>query len=226
MIFAELQESNGETLLVIRAVAPKDSSQETPTELPNFTIYIDESWITHDYIIPAITDVTTRTFKDDQIKLMTACQEAPNHLVVEKFKKIEAAHAATQPHETLILITAEQDEKDHYLTAINTKTGEEFKVSNQIELTDALCDFVKPLKIKTMTNIQVRFLLNSAFDLVPTGNEPIPRNEGNEYLISLNDLASEVNHELRYFYGGKTVEMTYSYEDTTIARQVSGGQSI
>jgi len=226
MIFAELQESNGETLLVIRAVAPKDPNQETPTEVPNFTIYIDESWITHDYITPAITDVTTRTFKDDQIKLMTACKEAPNHLVVEKFKKIEAAHAATQRHETLILVTAEQDEKDHYLTVLDTKTGQELKVSNAIELIDSLDDLVKPLKQKTLVNINVTIKVDlNTVRLVPLDFVQPFEASLDSMSYRLRDQASKESLEYKFRLTGELhfIEISYTCEDVTIARKVIGG---
>ena len=226
MIFAELQQTNGETLLVIRAVAPKDPHQVTPTEVPNFTIYIDESWNTNDYITAAITDITTRTFKEDQIKLMTACQEAPNHLNVEKSKKIEAAHAATQPHEILILVTAEPDEKDHYLTVLNTKTGQEFKVSNQIGLTDVLCDFIKPLKTKTMTNIKIRITPSSEVDDIKINNSaPKFEKVANEYFCNLIDLASEVETSTFLLLSNPTpsVSVFYKYEDLTLPRPIEGG---
>jgi hypothetical protein len=125
MIFAEIKEVDGEKLLVIRLVAPKDPNQETPDEVPKFNFFIDESWNTRDYITPALTDITNRTFTEDQITLMSPCENTPDHLNVENIKKIEAAHAATTPSETLVLVTAEPDERDGYLTVLDTKTGQE-----------------------------------------------------------------------------------------------------
>lgn len=87
MIFAEIQEANGEKLLFIRVVAPIDPNQETPDEVPNFNIYIDESWNTRDYITTALTDITNRTFTKEQITLLSPCENTPDHLAVENLKK-------------------------------------------------------------------------------------------------------------------------------------------
>ena len=108
MIFVEIQEANGEKLLFIRVVAPIDPNQETPDEVPNFNIYIDESWNTRDYITTALTDITNSTFTKEQITLLSPCENTPDHLAVENLK-------------TLLLITTEPDEKDDYLTVLNSK---------------------------------------------------------------------------------------------------------
>ena len=224
MIFAELQETNGETFLVITAVAPKDPNQIIPTEVPNFTIFIDNSWDTHDYITPAITDITTRTFTEDQIKLITECPQAPNHLTVQTNTKIEAAHAANK---NLILITKEPESQRNELTILNTTTGQEFKAENQIELTDALCDFVKPLKVKTMANIRIQI------DFEQMNHVPTPI--GYVYDLQINsqdcqfglpDLADDTKFVVSLRTDGNPKRISYSYEDVTISRQVSGGQAI
>ena len=229
MIFAELQETDGETYLVIIAIASKDPNQQIPHEVPNFTIYIDESWTSNGYITAAITDITTRTFTEDQIKLMTDCQEAPQHLFVEKSKKIEAAHAAKQPRQTLILITAEADEKDNALTVLNTKTGQEFKVTNQIELTDALCDFINSLKVKMLTNIKVRIEFEGDVEQIKVASY-VPKFEIKQNFLNLEltDVASDSIQKVTVTVPKpqEPIQFSYSYEDLTLSRKVSGGSSL
>jgi hypothetical protein len=223
MIFAELQETNGETFLVITAVAPKDPNQIIPTEVPNFTIFIDNSWNTHDYITPAITDITTRTFTEDQIKLITECPEAPNHLTVQTNTKIEASHAA---NENLILITKEPESQQNELTILNTTTGQEFKTENQIELTDALCDFVKPLKVKTMANLTLK--VTKASDLGTLELETFEnglRKETDDCKISLLDMGSEAIQKavLRVIRNSGQIQVSFSFDDLILMRTLTGG---
>ena len=229
MIYAELQQIQGENILVITAIAPKDPNQETPAEVPKYIVYIDKSWTNNDYITPAITDITTRTFTEDQIKLISEIPEASEHLEVEKSKKIEAAHAATQPHQTLILVTAEPDEKDNSLTVLNTKTGESFKVSNQIELTDALCDFIKSLKVKMMTNIKVRIEFEGDVEQIKVASY-VPQFEIKQNVLNfeLTDLASDSIQKVSVTVPKPQtpIQFTYSYEDLTLSRKVSGGSSL
>jgi hypothetical protein len=224
MIFAEIQEADGEKLLVIRVVAPKDPNQEIPDEVPKFNIYIDESWNTRDYITPALTDITNRTFTEDQITLMSPCDSTPNHLTVVKIKKIEAAHAATNPSETLVLVTAEPDEKDEYLTVLNTRTGREFKVNNQIEMTDALNDFIKPLKMKTLSKVQIKITLAALEGTIePVDKATQVQKEGSNQSIILNDLVSGESRINQFVLKGAISGLTYEYEDLLLSRRVSGG---
>jgi hypothetical protein len=224
MIFAELQETNGETFLVITVISPKAPNQITPTEVPHFTIFIDKSWTTHDYITPAITDITTRTFTDDQIKLITECPEAPKHLQVETNTTIEAAHAANQ---NLILVTQEPDSPRNQLTILNTTSGQEFKAENQIELTDALSDFIKPLKLKAMLNIRIQIEFETPkpiaypIDFVADFNL-----ESNIFQFGIVDLPQDTKSVTKLRAEGPIKAISYSYDDLTIARQVRGGQAI
>ena len=229
MIFAEIQEADGEKLLVIRVVAPKDPNQETPDEVPKFNIYIDESWNTRDFITPALTDIINRTFTEDQITLMSPCENTPNHLTVEKIKKIEAAHAATTPSESLVLVTAEPDERDHYLTVLNTKTGKEFKVNSSVELTDALCDFVKPLKTKTFAKTTVELTCKNHIKL----NQPqgaISTYVSHDNGISLSIPDGREDQEVRVLVSSETpddvMKITYSYDDLIIGKRICGGLNL
>lgn len=224
MIFAEIQEADGEKLLVIRLVAPKGPDQKAPGEVPKFNLYIDESWNTRDYITPALTDITNRTFTEDQITLMSPCDNTPDHLTVEKIKKIEAAHAATSPSETLVMITAEPDERDDYLTVLNPQTGQGFKVNNAIELTDALCDFVKPLKMKTYANATVEVASKCQLNLDLVNAEiTISDKGGGTIIISIPEGKEE--HEWRIKPTCADIEsvlkVTYSYDDLIIGRKIS-----
>ena len=226
MIFAEIQEADGEKLLVIRLVAPKDPNQETPDLVPKFNIYIDESWNSHDYITPALTDITNRTFTEDQITLMSPCKNTPELLSVGNIKKIEAAHAATNPSETLVLITSEADEKDDYLTVLNTKTGQGFKVNNQIELIDALCDFVKPLKIKTFAKTTVELTCKNRVNLnQPQGTITTYVSDENGISLAIPDGGEdqEIRIEVMSAAGDNGVKVSYSYDDLIIGKRISGG---
>jgi hypothetical protein len=226
MIFAEIQEADGEKLLVIRVVAPKDPHQETPDEVPKFNIFIDESWNTRDYITPALTDITNRTFTGDQITLMSPCENTPAHLTVEKTKKIEAAHAATSTSETLVLLTAEPDERDDYLTVLNTKTGKEFKVIGSVDLIDAICDFVKPLKTKTFANVTVELTCKNRIKLHQAqGTISTYLSLDNRISLSIPDGVGDQN--LRFQISSETraevLKITYSYDDLIIGKRISGG---
>lgn len=224
MIFAELQETNGETFLIVTAVAPKDPNGVTPTEVPNFTIFIDNSWTTHDYITPAITDITTRAFTGDQIELITECPEAPNHLEVQTNTKIEAAHAANQ---NLILITHEPDAPIDQLTILNTTTGQEFKAENQIELTDGLSDFIKPLKVKALANIQIQIEFEIPKPMAYPINFVADFNlESNICQFGIVDVPHDTKLVTTLRAEGPIKGISYSYDDLTISRQVSGGQAI
>ena len=229
MIHAELQETESETLLVITAVASKDHSQVPPVEIPKFVIHIDDSWKDNDFITASLTDIKTRSFAQDQIKLETDGDFSPAHLEVKKSKKIEAANAAIQSHATEVIIAASDQKRKGTLKVLNSKTGEANEVTNEIELTDALCDFVTPLKMKTMCKIEATITFSDHLKAIELDSY-IPHFKSFEKSIQLGltDMAGDSTQRIVIAFpkSQKPIQFAYTYEDLTLGRNVSGGSSL
>ena len=229
MIHAELQETESETLLVITAVASKDHSQVPPVEIPNFVIHIEDSWKDNDFITASLTDIKTRSFAQDQIKLETDGNYSPAHLDVEKTKKIEAANAAVQSHATEVIIAASEHKPKGTLKVLNSKTGEAIEVANEIELTDALCDFVKPLKMKTMCKIEADITFAEPLEALELDSY-VPHFQSFEKSIQLGltDMAGDSTQRIVIAFpkSQKPIQFDYTYEDLTLGRKVRGGSSL
>jgi hypothetical protein len=160
---------------------------------------------------------------------MSPCENTPDNLTVEKIKKIEAAHAATTPSETLVLVTTEPDEEDDYLTVLNTKTGQEFKVNSQIELNDALCDFVIPLKTKTFAYATVELMCKSQIKL--THHQDIistyARHEKGKCLtIPDGSEDQELRVQVISEVLDDVLKVTYVCDDLIIGKRINGGVNL
>jgi hypothetical protein len=221
-----------ENILELRIKAPS-SPEPTPTPVEKIPtlIYIDDSVDENHLpiISHALTDTVNRVTWANQIRILATSHKLPDHLIVEPISKQDIfERAETVGHCKLLLVTNETTQEVQQQIARASEfltTTSIIQPRTTIELIDALNDYIKDLKQKTIVNLKIEIELPSEHDdLEPLNYIPNLTKVGNTYFANLIDLASEEEKAYAFKIATYRCSMSYVFEDLTISRVVQGGQ--
>jgi hypothetical protein len=91
-------------------------------------------------------------------------------------------------------------------------------------MTDALNDFIKPLKMKTISKVQIKLTFAAVEGtIIPVDKATQVKKEALNHSIFLNDLVGGESRMNQIVLMGEISGLTYEYDDLFLARRVSGG---